>query len=370
MQTETVKPSNTSTQSLVKLTIQAMESGLLPDVLVRAGIRKLCSDRLEELRGETLELEQEAMEKYLAALKSGPLAIETQAANEQHYEVPYEFFRKVLGARLKYSSAYFPPGCESLDEAEEHALRISCQRAKLESAQEILELGCGWGSLSLYMAEHFPHARITAVSNSNSQREWIESQAKERGFKNLRILTRNLAEVADLRSLLPEGATGFDRVVTIEMMEHFKNYEILLERISKALLPRGFLFVHIFTHKTYAYPFETEGEDNWMGKYFFTGGQMPSHMLLSRFQKHLSLQNQWHWDGVHYEKTSNAWLQNLDLHREEAEKSLVKLYGPKEAKLWVQRWRIFFMACAELFGYQSGREWGVSHYRFIKGDPS
>jgi cyclopropane-fatty-acyl-phospholipid synthase len=236
------------------------------------------------------------------------LAVHTKDANEQHYELPPEFFLNVLGKNLKYSSCFYAPETKSLDEAEDLALKISCERAQIKDGMRILELGCGWGSLTLHMAKTYPQSKIVAISNSAPQKAFIDEQAKKRGLTNILVLTRDISQ---LESLALEF-DSFDRVMSIEMFEHFKNYEKLLSKISDVLSPEGKLFVHIFTHKEYSYPFEVEGEDNWMGKYFFTGGQMPSHHLLYSFQKDLILQNSWAWDGVHYQKTSEDWLKNMD----------------------------------------------------------
>jgi cyclopropane-fatty-acyl-phospholipid synthase len=248
-----------------------------------------------------------------------------------------------------------------LDQAEENALSISVERAQIKNGMRILELGCGWGSLTLYMAKTFPNSQIVAVSNSSSQKSFIDAEAKKRNLTNVLVLTR---DVSKLESLAVEF-DSFDRVISIEMFEHFKNYEILLKKVSHVLTDEGKLFVHIFTHKEFSYPFETEGEDNWMGKYFFTGGQMPSHYLLHQFQKDLSLESEWAWSGEHYQKTSEAWLTNMDENKDKIMDIFNATYG-KESLLWFNRWRVFFMSCAELFGYKKGREWGVSHYLFGK----
>ncbi len=335
------------------LMIEAMERRFLPDVAVRYGIRKLCEVRLSELRNSS-----EA--DYIEKLKQGPIAVHTKEANEQHYELPPEFFKLVLGKNRKYSSAFWTQGCRGLDEAEDHALELTIEHAELRDGMEILELGCGWGSLTLAMAKKFPNAKIVALSNSNPQREYIEGEAKRRGLSNIRIITRNIVEVTDLSSEFG----SFDRVVSVEMFEHLKNYEALLSRISGWLKPNGKLFVHIFTHENHSYPFETEGEDNWMGKYFFTGGQMPAKDLLPSFQKDFQLEKQWDWSGRHYGQTAEAWLKNMDRNSGEVKEIFNRVYGKQDSARWVQRWRVFFMSCAELFNFDSGREWGVTHYLF------
>jgi cyclopropane-fatty-acyl-phospholipid synthase len=340
---------------------QAMENGHLPDSLIRFGIRKLCRERLKEITVADLERRLETRREYIHALRNSPLAVATREANEQHYEVPASFFDLVLGQHKKYSSAHFSSKTLTLDQAEAEALETTMKRAGLKNGQKILELGCGWGSLTLAMARKFPDSSIIALSNSNSQREWIESRAKSENLRNVRILTRNIVEVTDLQEEFGE----FDRVVSVEMFEHLRNYELLFSRISKWLKPSGELFVHIFTHRDASYFFETDGEDNWMGRYFFTGGQMPAQDLFLDFQRDLLLVDQWAWSGTHYGETSERWLQNLDHNRDAVLTIFRQTYGEKNAIIWLNRWRIFFMACAELFNFDQGREWGVTHYRFI-----
>lgn len=345
---------------MLRKSIEMMEKGMIPDALVRFGIRKLCKDRLDEYRSMSTESFNQYVETYIRGLEECPVAIHETEANEQHYELPYSFFSNVLGPHLKYSSCYFQNETDTLETAERASLEITCERAQLMDGEQILELGCGWGSLSLFMAARYPNSRIVSVSNSASQREYIEGQARRRGLTNLTVLTRNVAHLTDLDKTFGK----FDRAVSVEMFEHMKNYRELLGRISSWLKPEGTLFVHIFTHKEYPYPFETKGEDNWMGKYFFTGGQMPSHTLLSRFQENLRLENTWHWNGNHYARTAECWLENMDTNRDQVMSVLVDTYGKAEARLWFNRWRVFFMSCAELFRFDQGRQWGVSHYLF------
>jgi cyclopropane-fatty-acyl-phospholipid synthase len=341
--------------------IHLAEKRAIPDFLLRKGIKKLCRLRLEEEYRPTLEEESMAHQKYIEQLKSGPLAVNTEEANTQHYEVPARFYELVLGKNLKYSSAYFKTKHESLDRAEDEALLQTTEHAELIDGQKILELGCGWGSLTLWMAAHFPNSTITAISNSRTQRLHILSQAEKRGLKNISVITHNLANPIDL----PEN--HFDRVVSVEMMEHFKNYKVLFGNISRWLKTDGKLFVHIFTHQKYAYPFEAEGETNWMGRHFFTGGQMPSQPLLLSFQDDLKIEKLWTWDGTHYGFTADRWLENQDRHEAEILALFEKEHSPAEARILNQRWRMFFMSCSELFHYSSGKEWGVSHYLFQKG---
>jgi cyclopropane-fatty-acyl-phospholipid synthase len=337
--------------------IDLVEKGLLPDALVRVGIRRLCADRLRaESRGGAAGRSR-ALHKLIDELSAGPIALVPEKANEQHYELPPEFMALALGARMKYSCALYTDGDETLDQAEEAMLALTAERAGLADGQDVLELGCGWGSLTLWMAEKYPRSRITAVSNSAPQREFILARARELGLDNVEVLTRDMNVFAASRR--------FDRVVSVEMFEHMRNYPDLLSRISTWLKPDGKLFVHIFCHRELSYPFADEGKDDWMARHFFTGGIMPSETLLERFQDHLTLERRWTVDGTHYQKTSNHWLENLDRNRAAALESLRPVYG-RDAALWLRRWRVFYMSCAELFGYAGGREWRVGHYLFSK----
>ena len=337
--------------------IDLCERGLVPDALTRYGIRRLCAQRLEQEGAGDVAAADHRFRDLLDELRRSPIAIETDAANEQHYELPTRFFELCLGRRLKYSSAWYATGDETLDEAEEAMLALYGERAGLADGQRILELGCGWGSLTLWMAERFPTARITGVSNSRTQREHILAQAARRGLGNIEIITCDVNRLE-----LPEGE--FDRAVSIEMFEHMRNYRHLLNRVSRWLKHDGKLFVHIFVHRYLMYPFETEGDGNWMGRYFFTGGLMPSADTLLHFQDDLRLEQRWLVPGTHYQRTANHWLDNQDHHRDEVMAVLTEAYGAAEAARWFQRWRMFWMACAELFGYSGGDEWLVAHYRF------
>jgi cyclopropane-fatty-acyl-phospholipid synthase len=339
--------------------IELCERGWIPDSLTRYGIRKLCKRRLVEESQSQLNAADQRFRKLLNALRESPIAIETAAANEQHYEVPTDFFKLCLGKRLKYSSCYYETGNETLDQAEVAMLKLYGERAELADGQRILELGCGWGSLTLWMAEHYPNAKITAVSNSKTQREHIMSVCTANGWNNVEVIT------CDVNHLELSG-NEFDRVVSVEMFEHMRNYQHLLNRISQWLKPGGKLFVHIFCHRYLMYPFETEGENNWMGRYFFTGGLMPSADTLLHFQDDLRLQQRWLIPGTHYEKTANHWLDLQDQNKTEVMRILEAAYGKQNAAVWSQRWRMFWMACAELFGYDDGNEWLVAHYRFVR----
>jgi cyclopropane-fatty-acyl-phospholipid synthase len=348
--------------------MRLLERDLVPDWLIRRRIRALLAARLrEEDCGGDPERQQAWFMELIARLKASPIALHTANANEQHYEVPTEFFLEVLGPHLKYSSCYFrepsaaSPAAptEPLGDAEARMLALTCERARLADGDRILELGCGWGSLSLWMAERLPGSRITAVSNSRTQKAFIDARAAERGLRNLEVVT------ADMNALgLPQGE--FDRVVSVEMFEHMRNYAELLRRIASWMKPGATLFVHIFTHSRFAYPFEVRDESDWMAKYFFTGGIMPSDHLLLYFQDAVRLLEHWRVPGWHYQLTSEAWLANMDAARETLLPILARTYGEEQAlKSWVY-WRVFFMACAELWGYRGGREWLVSHYLFEK----
>ncbi len=349
--------------------IDLCERGLIPDSLSRLGMRQLMERRLIDEANQDGELRSQRFNQFLDELRASPIAVETGAANEQHYEVPAAFFHAHLGQRLKYSCCLYKTGKETLAEASDAMLELYAERAGLQDGMRILDLGCGWGSLSLWLAEKYPNSQIVGLSNSHGQREYIEGRAKERGFKNLTIVTGNVVTF-DLPAQAPtSGATiepGFDRVISIEMFEHMKNYGLLLAKIARWMKPDAKLFVHIFVHKVLAYHFEVKGQDDWMSKYFFTGGTMPSENLLLNFQDDVALEKQWWVDGRHYEKTSNHWLAGMDANKDEILKIFKAGYGDNDAAIWVQRWRMFYMAVAELFGYANGNEWGVGHYLFTK----
>ena len=332
---------------------------LLPDAAIRLGIRNLLSKKLREETRENAISQSEALAAFVDELKRSPIAIKTAAANEQHYEVPTDFFKLVLGPRMKYSSGYWPREDTTFAESEEAMLALTCQRAELTDGLDILELGCGWGSLTLWMAEKFPNARITGVSNSSTQKLHIEAEAARRGLGNVRIVT---ADMNDFEA----GDSAFDRVVSVEMFEHMKNYQRLMAKVARWLRLGGKLFVHIFTHREFAYHFEGKDPSDWITRYFFDGGTMPSDDLLLYFQNDLSIEKHWRVSGTHYQRTSEAWLEKMDANEPAITPILEKTSGPENTAKWRAYWRVFFMSCAELWGFRGGNEWLVSHYRFVK----
>lgn len=340
------------------LVYEILATNMVPDFLIRAGIRHMLKTKLKEETYPSYELRQAHLLNMVKELSEAPIAIETAAANEQHYQVPTEFFKLCLGKRLKYSCAYYADGKVTLDQAEEEMLKLTVQRAEISDGDRILELGCGWGSLTLYMAEHFPKSKITAVSNSNTQRQYIESECVKRQLTNVEVITCDMNEFQFYEQV--------DRVVSVEMFEHMKNYRLLLQRISGWLSDRGKLFVHIFSHKELCYHYEDKDGSDWMTRNFFSGGIMPSNDLLLYFQRDLQIEQHYTVSGQHYEKTSNHWLANMDRHKKAIMPILVNTYGADQALRWWAFWRLFFMSCAELWGYRGGEEWMVSHYLFSK----
>ena len=342
---------------MISKLIELAEKGIIPDYFIRQGIVRNCENRLNNENVSNTEKVSSKKQSWIQQMKESPIALVPEKANEQHYEVPPAFFENVLGKHLKYSSGYWPDGVNSLDESEESMLELSFERAQLADGDSILELGCGWGSLTCYMASKLPNSKITAVSNSKDQKEHILNRCKNQGLDNIEVIT------ADMNDF--ETENKYDRVVSIEMFEHMRNYKKLLSKISSWLHDDGKLFIHIFTHQSVVYPFENQGEADWMAREFFSGGMMPSHDLLLHFQNDLIIEDVWRMSGTHYEKTSLAWVDKMDANKDIVMKIFSETYGD-DAKLWFQRWRIFFMSCEKLFGYNNGSEWGVSHYRFSK----
>jgi cyclopropane-fatty-acyl-phospholipid synthase len=355
-QTETVLPIARKVSSFNIDSLIA--AGLLPDWLIRIGIRRLLRERLRTENRGSREAQTRAHEAFVEELKRSPIAINTEAANEQHYEVPTAFYQLCLGKNLKYSSGLWPEGVKTLDDAEEAMLRLTCERAGLHDGQQILELGCGWGSLSMWMAKQYPNARITGVSNSATQRAFIEAECAKRGLNNLTIITCDMNRF--------DTPARFDRVVSVEMFEHMKNYELLMGNVARWLNPGGQLFIHVFSHREYSYHFVARDASDWMSRYFFTGGLMPSEDLLPAFQRDLTLATRWRVSGRHYAQTAEAWLSNLDRNAGRALPLLATTYGEDQARRWFSYWRVFFMACAELWNFRGGEEWQVSHYLFRK----
>ena len=335
--------------SLTGLASRAVERTSVPDALTRLGVGYLVGRARRQL-----EAEPWCDARFALDMGRRPIALTPAAANRQHYEVPAAFFDLVLGPRRKYSSCLFGPGAQDLAGAEEAALAETCAHADLADGQAILELGCGWGSLSLWMARQFPNSQITAVSNSHPQREYILGEAAARGLTNLRAVT------SDMNVFDPQSR--FDRVVSVEMFEHMMNWRQLLSRVKSWLKPDGRFFMHIFTHRSGSYLFD---RTDWIAQHFFTGGMMPSHCLIRQYADLFGVEKEWRWSGVHYRRTALDWLANFDAHHDEIEIILREVYG-SDAPVWMRRWRWFFLATAGLFGYAGGSEWGVSHYRMKK----
>ena len=336
-----------------------VEQGRVPDRVVRLGIQRLLKARLAELRDGDAAATAALTEAFVAAMAAAPIAPLPDKANEQHYELPEAFFVAVLGPHRKYSSGFWPGRDATLEDAEAGALEATCARAGIADGQCILELGCGWGSLTLWMAERYPHSRITAISNSHSQREFIEARASLRGLTNVEVLTRDMNDF--------DTAGRFDRIVSVEMFEHLRNWPRAFANVARWLVPRGRFFLHVFAHRGAPYPFVERDASDWMSRHFFSGGQMPSDDLALRFQDRLRLLSRWRWDGTHYQRTAEAWLANMDRQQAALMPLFANIYGV-DAALWWVRWRLFFMSVAELFGHAGGQQWWVSHYLFERRD--
>jgi cyclopropane-fatty-acyl-phospholipid synthase len=337
------------------------ELGWLPDAAIRHRIRRMCSERLAQERAAGAAGQAALVE----SLRRGPIAIATERANAQHYEVPPAFFEAVLGPRLKYSCGWWGPDVATLAQAEEAMLALTCERAGLEDGMRVLDLGCGWGSLSLWIAEHYPNCRVLGVSNSKTQREHILARSAAHGLGRIDVIT---ADVNDFEPQARGLAAGdFDRVLSIEMFEHVRNWEVLLGRVARWLEPAdGRAFLHFFCHRNLAYRFEDEGPNDWMARHFFSGGLMPSAEFAGTFARDLRVEARWSVDGTHYARTSEAWLRRLDAERSTVRRLFADTYGPRDARRWLGRWRLFFLACAELFAYEGGREWFVTHVRLAR----
>ncbi|MAJ29411.1 SAM-dependent methyltransferase [bacterium TMED181] len=338
--------------------IELAELGFFPDQIIRYGVHGLVKERLEESNELASGNHATVLERFVDSLRDAPIAEVPNLANDQHYEVPANFFGHVLGKHRKYSSCYYENPQDSLDQAEAAMLRLTCERAQIEDGMRILELGCGWGSLSLWLAEQYPNANILSVSNSTSQKAWIDAQAEDRGLGNLQVQT------CDMNNFEPEGE--YDRVISVEMFEHMKNWELLISKLDRVMSSEAKLFLHVFSHRIHAYHFVKENDDEWMARHFFSGGMMPSHQIFDRLQVPLQLDSSWFVNGTHYQRTSDHWLENLNRQKSEIMPILESTYGYREARRWFHRWRIFFIACSELFGYQNGEQWGVSHFLLRK----
>ncbi len=337
--------------SFISSAIGTAERIPLPDAIVRAAIQQLCARTAARLADAGDDA------GFASRMAERAIAEHAETANAQHYEVPAAFFAEVLGPNRKYSSCYYREPTSTLQEAEEAALRQTVEHAELVDGQAILELGCGWGSLSLWMARQFPGSDIVAVSNSHSQRQYIEQAAAERGLRNLRIVT------ADMN--LFEPSRQFDRIVSVEMFEHMMNWRALMTRLRNWLAPNGRFFMHVFSHRSGAYLFDPTHREDWIAQHFFTGGVMPSHHLIRQYSDLFAVEKEWRWSGIHYQRTATDWLANFDARRGAIEAILRQVYGG-DTRLWMRRWRWFFLATAGLFGHADGSEWGVSHYRMKK----
>jgi len=335
-----------------------IEQNKLPDFILRIGMRILLKHRLNEETVEDAEVQQHRLNDFLEELKNSPIALANEDARRQHYKLPPEFYQYCFGKRLKSSAGYWRPGVTDLDTAEEDMLELTCQRADLQNGQDILELGCGWGSMSLFISAKYPESRITVVSDSAIQKAFIDQTAKDRNISNLTVITADMNTFQILQQ--------FDRVVSIGMFEYMRNYKMLLKKVNGFLKDNGKLFVHMFSHHTLAYKLEVKDGTDWMNNYFFGAGMVPSNHLLSYFNDDLAIDRHWVVNGMNYSRTAEAWLSNMDSHEKEIMTMFEKIYGEDQALKWWVYWRLSFIACAEMFGYRSGNEWMVCHYLFKK----
>lgn len=339
------------------LALQLLEHDLLSDRIIRAGIRRMIAARLREATPPDEATAAARLRQFAAERSSGPISSES-ARGRLPFDAPPEFYRLTLGRRLKYSSGYWSEGTKTLDEAEDEMLELSAAHAGFADGQRVLELGCGWGSLALWIARRFPHAEIVAVSNSRTQKAWIDERARHERLTNLQTLA------VDLDRFVAPGR--FDRIVSVELFEHVRNWRALLQNIARWLADNGQLFLHILTHRQYAYAYDERDRSDWMAAYFFSGSMMPADRLLFEFQGDLVVREHWPLSGVHCQRTAEAWLANMDRRPAEVIKVLEAAYGRRQARRWWTRYRVFFMACAELWGWRNGQEWLVSHYTLTK----
>ncbi len=341
--------------ALLSAGLDLAERGLVPEAILRREVRRLCVRHAASLAARDDAENERDLQAFLKAARRSAVALVPDSANNQHYEIPPEFFEVVLGPHRKYSACHWSPGVTDLAAAEAEALRITCERAGIEDGMRVLELGCGWGSLSLWMAAAYPAARIVAISNSTSQRRFILGEASRRGLGNLEVRT------LDMNDFQPFGS--FDRIVSVEMFEHMRNWEELLRRVERCLAPDGRLFLHVFAHRRSVYAYLEDGPENWLGRHFFSGGMMPSREYVGRLDVPFEVEAEWTWSGEHYRRTADAWLDRLERNRAAALKALAAAHGEHDARRWFGRWRIFLIACAELFGIHGGEEWFIAHYR-------
>ena len=344
---------------ITKKIYSSIDKGLFPNRLLRLGARFMCFTRQRELL-KKYKKNEEQKDLFFQNLLSYEIAEDVSVANDQHYELPTDFFKLVLGKQLKYSSAYWEKNCKDLTEAEINSLEKSIQHAQVENGQRILELGCGWGSLSLYLAQKFPNCTITAVSNSKTQESYIKNEIEKRKLTNVTYIR------SDITTL--ELNETYDRILSIEMFEHLTNYSKVFQKLSQWSDEQTKLFIHIFTHKDYPYQLSDNQDESWLGHHFFANGMMPSVDLFEKVQKTFKVEKQWIWPGTHYEKTANHWLKNLELNKDKVIPLFEKHYGKEESITWYNRWKVFFISCAELFGYNKGQLWGVTHYLLSKNE--